>query len=31
MEMINSANIRLDVFEPIDRSIDDPAKDNEGE
>ena len=29
--MINSANIRLDVFEPIDGLVDDPAKDDEGE
>ena len=29
--MINSASIRLDVFEPIDGFVDDPAKDEEGE
>ena len=29
--MINSASIRLDVFEPIDGLIDDPAKDDECE
>ena len=29
--MINSANIKLDVFEPIDGFINDPTKDEKGE